>query len=275
MGEELAIETLKRGATDYVLKNRISRLIPSVRRALDEAKERSDRRKAVKELRHSREQLRNLADHLQTVREEERTWIAREIHDELGQVLTAFKMDLAMMKKKLTFNQDIETVRELVNTDLGLVDTTIQTVKRLCSQLRPPLLDHLGLGAALEWQAEEFQKRNAIECKVNLLPSDITVDEKYSTSLFRIFQESLTNVLRHARATKVTATLSEEVDSIILEITDNGVGITKNNLSKTNSFGLLGMRERVQISNGEVRITGSQSAGTTITVKIPKHKDIS
>ena len=180
-----------------------------------------------------------------------------------------------MMKKKLTFNQDIETVRELVNTDLGLVDTTIQTVKRLCSQLRPPLLDHLGLGAALEWQAEEFQKRNAIECKVNLLPSDITVDEKYSTSLFRIFQESLTNVLRHARATKVTATLSEEVDSIILEITDNGVGITKNNLSKTNSFGLLGMRERVQISNGEVRITGSQSAGTTITVKIPKHKDIS
>ncbi|MGO9379178.1 MAG: ATP-binding protein [Dissulfurispiraceae bacterium] len=273
MGEELAIETLKSGATDYVLKSRISRLIPSVRRALDEAKERSDRRKAVKELRHSREQLRNLAEHLQTVREEERTWIAREIHDELGQALTAFKMDLSMMEKKIASNQDIGTLRELVKTDIGLVDTTIQTVKRLCSQLRPALLDHLGLGAALEWQAEEFQKRNAIECKVDLVPSDITVDEKYSTSLFRIFQESLTNVLRHAEATKVTATLSDEGDSIILEIADNGVGITKENLSKNNSFGLLGMRERVQICNGEVRITGSQGVGTTITVIIPKDKD--
>jgi len=199
MGEELAIETLKSGATDYVLKNRLSRLIPSVHRALNEAEERSERRKAVKELTKSHEQLRNLAEHLQTVREEERTWIAREIHDELGQALTAFKMDLSEMEEMLTANQSIETLRELVRTDLALVHETIQTVKRLCTQLRPAMLDHLGLGAALEWQAEEFQRRNAIECVVNLVPDDITVDEKFVTSLFRIFQESLTNVLRHAK----------------------------------------------------------------------------
>ena len=226
--------------------------------------------KAVKELRKSHEQLRNLAAHLQTVREEERTWIAREIHDELGQALTALKMDLSVMGKKLKPIRVLKHFRILVKTDLDLVDATIQTVKRLCTQLRPPLLDHLGLGAALEWQAEDFQKRNAIECVVNLVPADITVDEKYSTSLFRIFQESLTNVLRHAKATKVTATLSDKGDSIILEIVDNGVGITTENLSKANSFGLLGMRERVQICNGEVRIIGIQNAGTTITVIIPK-----
>jgi DNA-binding NtrC family response regulator len=121
MGEELAIETLKSGATDYVLKNRLSRLIPSVHRALNEAEERSERRKAVKELTKSHEQLRNLAEHLQTVREEERTWIAREIHDELGQALTAFKMDLSEMEEMLRANKSIETLRLLVRTDLALV----------------------------------------------------------------------------------------------------------------------------------------------------------
>jgi signal transduction histidine kinase len=155
-------------------------------------------------------------------------------------------MDLSVMGKRLTTRQGIETLPELVNADLALVGATIETVKRLCTQLRPPLLDHLGLGAALEWQAEDFQKRNAIECVVNLVPADMTVDEKYSTSLFRIFQESLTNVLRHAKATKVTATLSDKGGSIILVIADNGVGITTENLAKANSFGLLGMRDRLQ-----------------------------
>ena len=271
MGEELAIETLKNGATDYVLKDRMSRLIPSVRRALTEAAEKAERRQAVKELGKSHEQLRNLAAHLQTVREEERIWIAREIHDELGQALTAFKMDLSVMEENLSSNQDIETLQALVRTDLELVSATIQTMKKLCSQLRPPLLDHLGIAAALEWHAEEFQKRHAIECKVNLVPDDIIVDEKYSTSLFRIFQESLTNVLRHAKATKVKATLIEQDGNIVFKIVDNGVGITEEQLSKANSFGLLSMRERVQFCNGEVRVSDSQN-GTTITVVIPQNQ---
>jgi signal transduction histidine kinase len=270
MGEELAIETLKRGATDYVLKDRISRLAHSVRRALEEATEKLERRKAVKELERSHVQLRNLAAHLQSAREEERTWIAREMHDELGQTLTVLKMDLSVMEKKVVTNQGIETLAELIKADLKLVNETIKTVKRLCTELRPSVLDHLGLGAAIEWQAQEYQKRSGIECEVNLVPDDISVDGKHSIALFRIFQESLTNVHRHAKATKVTATLSDQGGSGMLEIVDNGVGIKDEQMSKTASFGLLGMRERVQICNGEMRIACSQNGGTTITAIIPK-----
>jgi len=179
-------------------------------------------------------------------------------------------MDLSVIEKKLATNQGIETLPELVKADLQLVNSTINTVKRLCTELRPAILDHLGLGAAIEWQAREFQKRSGIECEVNIVPDDITVDGKHSIALFRIFQESLSNVLRHAKATKVKATLNDRGDSILFEIADNGVGITKEQMSKADSFGLLGMRERVQICNGEMRIAGSQNSGTTITVTIPK-----
>ena len=196
--------------------------------------------------------------------------VAREMHDELGHALTALKMDLFAMKKKLATNQGIETLPELVEADLKLVNTTLKTVKRLCTELRPSILDHLGLGAAIEWQAQEFQKRSGIGCEVNLVPSDTTFDGDFSSALFRIFQESLTNVLRHAKATKVMTTLSDQGGSIILEIADNGIGITNEHLSKPNSFGLMGMRERVQSCNGEIRIAGSQNAGTTITVIVPK-----
>ncbi|HXW68891.1 MAG TPA: response regulator [Dissulfurispiraceae bacterium] len=271
MGEELAIETLKRGATDYVLKDRITRLAPSVRRALEEAKAKLDHMKAVKELKKSHKQLRNLAAHLQSAREEERSNIAREIHDELGQTLTALKMDLSVMDKKLETNQGIETLSELVKADLQLVNATINTVKKLCTELRPSILDHLGLGAAIEWQAQEFQKRCGIECELNMVPEDITVGGKHSIALFRIFQESLTNALRHAKATKVKVTLNDLGDSIMLEIADNGVGIREEHMSKANSFGLLGMRERVQICNGEMRVVGGKNGGTTITVIIPKY----
>ncbi len=273
MGEELAIETLKRGATDYVLKDRIARLAPSVRRALEEATEKLERRKAVKELERSHEQLRNLAAHLQSTREEERKWIAREMHDELGQTLTALKMDLSVIKEKLASNQGIEIIGDMVKTDLELVNATIKTVKRLCTELRPSILDHLGLGAAIEWQAQEYTKRSGIECEFNMVPRDIIVDGKHSIALFRIFQESLTNVLRHARATRVTATLRDQGDNVVLEIADNGVGIKDEQLSKANSFGLLGIRERVQICNGEMLIAGNQNDGTKITVIIPKNSE--
>ena len=232
------------------------------------------RRKSTEmELQISTRQLHQLTAHLQSVREEERTNIARDIHDDLGQAMTALKMDLSEMEEQLLTNRGIEKLAELVKADLEIVKASIQSVQRICTQLRPNLLEHFGLGAALEWQAEEFQKRYGIECKVNLIPADIIVDEEYSTVLFRIFQEALTNVQRHAKATKITTSLSDQGDSTILQIADNGVGIDKENLSKSNSFGLMGMRERVQILNGELRITGSQKTGTTITVIIPKNKE--
>ena len=257
MGEELAIETLKSGATDYVLKDRISRLGPSVRRALKEATERVAREKAVEELRMSHEQLRHLAAHLQSVREEERAGVAREIHDELGQALTALKMDLSWVAENV---RDEAVVMQLKD-DIAIVDITVQTVKRLCTELRPALLDHLGLGAAIEWQAQEFQKRSGIVSKVSITPDEIAVDISLAAALFRIFQEALTNILRHAD------------DHLMLIIADNGVGITREQMSKANSFGLLGMRERVYGWQGEVHIEGSHKKGTVITVTIPKVRE--
>ncbi len=271
MGEELAIETLKSGATDYVLKDRISRLVPSVRRALREESEKLERRKAVEELRRSHQQLRHLAAHLQSVREEERAGVAREIHDELGQALTALKMDLSMVIERLSDPDAVSQLKE----DMALIDATVQTVKRICTELRPALLDHLGLGAAIEWQAGEFQKRSGIECNVSSVPDDFIVDIDLSTALFRIFQEALTNVLRHSKATRVEALLSENGGGFALVISDNGIGITKEQLSKANSFGLLGMRERVYAWKGDVHIEGSPDKGTTIRVMIPKDEKIS
>jgi signal transduction histidine kinase len=269
MGEELAINTLTSGATDYVMKNRLSRLIPSVRRALQEATERAERREAVADLKKSHEQLRRLAAHLQSVREDERTNIAREIHDELGQSLTALKMDLSRITSKLSNIPGNESTAIQLNAAVGLVSSTIGTVKQICTNLRPPLLDHLGIGAAIEWQAEEFQKRSGVECEVAVASAVFTVDMDVATALFRIFQEALTNVLKHSQATKVEASLKEEEGKIVLEIHDNGVGIAEDQMSKRQSFGLLGMSERLYPLGGTISINGKKQGGTTLTVIIP------
>jgi signal transduction histidine kinase len=203
------------------------------------------------------------------VREEERTCIARNIHDDIGQSLTALKMDLSSMAKRPP-DSSLNEIAEQLKADVDLINTTLQTVRRICAELRPALLDHLGIGAAIKWQAEGFQKRSKIECEVTLDPDDISVDQKLATTLFRTFQESLANVLLHSEATKVKATLTERHDSIVLDISDNGIGITEEQLSKANAFGLLAMRELVHIWKGEVRITGSHSKGTTVTVIIPR-----
>jgi CheY-like chemotaxis protein len=170
MGEEVAIETLKSGATDYVLKHRLARLVPSVHRALREATERDERRRAQEQLRESHEQLRALSVYLQHVREEERTRIAREVHDELGQALTSCKLDLSLLANKLPGN--LAPLKERAKALSAHIDATIHTVRRIATELRPGILDHLGLIAALEWQANEFQTRTGIKCDVrtDLLP---------------------------------------------------------------------------------------------------------
>jgi len=267
MGEELAIETIKNGATDYVLKTNIARLATSVQRAVREAKERMQRMKALEELRKSHEQLRNLAAHLESVREEERINIARDIHDEIGQIMAKIKMDVVWMKEKYA---DHKGIAEKALSMLDIINSSIKSVKRICTELRPSMLDHLGLEAAIEWQAEEFQKRSGIECEVKLNQDDIKLDRDQSTALFRIFQEALTNIHRHSKAKQVRVKLSEQENSIRLEIADNGIGITEEQFAKANSFGLLGMRERMHILNGEIKIKCGQNGGTTITVLMPR-----
>jgi PAS domain S-box-containing protein len=221
----------------------------------------------TRELADSQEQLRNLYSHLQSLREEERTNIAREIHDDLGQALTALKMDLSWIAGKL--RGDNKGLKEKLHADVDQVDKTIQAVKRVCTELRPGILDHLGIVAAIEWQAEEFQKRTGIKCEVVFDPEDAEVDVDLRTPLFRIFQEALTNVLKHAKATRVKASFKRTRSSIILEITDNGVGIADDDLSKPNSFGLMGMRERVYPWGGKVTVSGVENEGTTVEVIIP------
>ena len=239
---------------------------PSVGRIMLNCRDITERKRAEEQLRSSREQLRNLSAYLQSMREEERTNIAREIHDELGQVLTALKMDASWLGTKYReFGPIVEKTKSMAD----LIDSTIRTVKRICTELRPGVLDDLGLVAAIEWQAEEFQKRTGIDCNVSFYPNDIILDGERSTTIFRILQETLTNVIRHAEATKVRVLLERGDGRLLLRVEDNGKGITKSQISAHSSFGLIGIRERARFLGGEVRIEGSEGKGTTVTVSLP------
>lgn len=268
MGEEVAIETLKSGATDYVLKTRLARLLPAVTRALREAQDRIAHRRAEEQLRESHEQLRALSVYLQSVREEERTRIAREVHDELGQALTGCKLDIAWITNKLP--RDQRALADKARALTAHIDSTIQMVRRIATELRPGVLDHLGLGAALEWQANEFQNRTGIKCDVHANLGDIALPPDINTTLFRIFQETLTNVIRHAGATRVSVYLKQEGRDIILEVRDNGRGISRGEMQNSRSLGLLGMRERAALLGGGFKIGRTAGGkGTLVNVTIP------
>jgi signal transduction histidine kinase len=268
MGEEVAIETLKSGATDYVLKTRLSRLMPAVVRALRETEERAQHRRAEEQLRESHEQLRALSVYLQSVREEERTRIAREVHDELGQALTSCKLDLSWIASKLP--QDLKLLLEKTRALTAHIDSTIQTVRRISSELRPGVLDHLGLVAAIEWQANEFQNRTGIKCDLRARVREPLPDQNLTTTFFRIFQETLTNVIRHAGATHVAVDLKEAGGRITLEVRDNGRGIAREDIFNSKSMGLLGMRERTALLGGVFKIGSLPGGkGTRVRVSIP------
>ena len=268
LGEEVAIETLKKGATDYVLKHRLSRLVPSMHRALREARERDDRKRTQKQLRESYEQLRSLSVHLQSVREEERTRIAREVHDELGQALTGLKLQLTWLAGRLP--KGAKLLRAKAKSLSSNIDGTIQQMRRIATALRPGILDTAGLLAALEWQAQEFQTQTGIKCTLQTSLQDTAWNQDLNTAFFRIFQETLTNVIRHAKATAVNVRFFEERSDLILEIHDNGVGIAEKDIQNTTSIGLLGMRERAGLLGGEVHWRGEPGQGTTVTVRIPR-----
>lgn len=227
---------------------------------------------AEESLRNTSEQLRNLAVHLQKAREEERTKIAREIHDELGQYLTGLKMDMSFLgdvveekisaPEKDLLNKRIRSASELLNT-------TVSSVRRISSELRPAVLDSLGLLAAIEWMTEDFKNRMDIDCESFIAVDKINLSQEDASAVFRILQESLTNVKKHSSATKVTVSFTRENQNYILEIMDNGGGILENDFKKENSFGLLGMKERANLFGGTVDIKGISGKGTTVTVTIP------
>jgi PAS domain S-box-containing protein len=227
----------------------------------------TQRRNFEIELKTYQEQLQELNIHTEQVREGERTRIARELHDELGQLLTVLKMDLAYVERNLPHKSGnlIPKISDMHDR----VDSTLETLKRIMTDLRPSLLDNLGLVAAIEWQSEDFQKHTGIKCNVSVQPDDLYVDPGTATTVFRIFQETLTNVARHAHASKVTVTLEKKEGELRLVVKDNGRGVAPDKIFDSKSYGLMGIRERVKHRGGEVKITSTLRKGTTVSVTIP------
>lgn len=232
----------------------------------------TERKAAEDALSRSEERLRGLATRLQQAREEEAMRISRELHDQLGRCLTAIKMDIHGIEHELPgsfperrFSALVEKVKRMNQT----IDETVQTVRRISAELRPGVLDDLGLAAAIEWQATDFEARSGVRCAVRLPAKDVGVSRDQATALFRVFQESLTNVARHAQATKLWVNLTDEEDAVVLEVEDNGVGISPSRLAERQSLGLLGMRERVAVFGGEIEFAGVPGQGTTVVVRMP------
>ncbi|PKL18594.1 MAG: hypothetical protein CVV49_05230 [Spirochaetae bacterium HGW-Spirochaetae-5] len=217
------------------------------------------------ELIRSRQELRNLTSHTESLREKERTDIAREIHDVLGQSLTALKIDLSWMRKRIN-PEEIDLIEKTSVMD-GLINDVIVTVRRLCANLRPGILDDLGLAAAIEWQSDEFRKRTGFKCSVDCeeIPN---LSEEKAVALFRIFQESLTNIIKHSNADSVEISLCRKSDNVELIIKDNGRGFSSENLINRGSYGIIGMRERVKSFNGILNISGGED-GVSVHVQIP------
>lgn len=227
----------------------------------------TDRKRAMAELSRLNEQQRALSVRLLHAREEERTRIAREIHDELGQSLTGLKMDLSWSYGRIPRQE--EPLLNKTKSMIGIVDDTIRTVRRIATEMRPGILDDLGLVAALEWQAQEFQERSGVQCAVTATIGELAIDEGPTTALFRIFQESLTNVVRHAQAARVDVSLTREGRCVRLDIIDDGIGIREEEQQSGQSLGILGMRERTMACGGAFSIKGARGRGTTVSVRIP------
>ncbi len=230
----------------------------------------TERKRAENQLQRSFEHLRTLSQRLDVVREEERTRIARELHDELGVRMTCMKLDLArllaMMRESLFPREKMEEKIRSMNTE---ADATIAEVQRLAAELRPGVLDDLGLVAAIEWQCQDFERRSGIRCLCEASFDQIKISPSRATAAFRICQEALTNVARHAKATFVRVLVKESGDDVLIEIQDNGQGIPAEKLNDAGSLGLLGMKERSMAIGGCLEIAGWPGKGTTVTLRLP------
>ncbi len=218
-------------------------------------------------LKRSRDQLRKLGNQVQDIREEEKSRIAREVHDQLGQALTALKIDSIQIGKKLP--DGCSELKTQTTAMTGVIDETIKSVQRIATELRPPILDAFGLCEAIAWQAKEYEDRYNLKFNVNCLKDTIEIDKKLQVSLFRIFQEAVSNVVRHAHASNVKVGIRVIENRLIFTIEDDGIGIEKKDIENFESIGLIGIQERVLPFNGEAEFLGKPGKGTTVVVRIP------
>ena len=238
----------------------------------EELEEHRNRLEAVvssrtQDLVQAKEQYRNLSNQIQQVREEEKSRIAREVHDQLGQELTALKIDAIQLGKKLAAGQT--DLKSKIESMTQTIDETIKSVQHIATELRPPILDAFGICEAISWQANEFQKRHGLRFDLKLSQSQVEIDKSLQTSLFRVFQEAVINILRHANASQVKVNMSYEKRNLIFIIEDNGIGIKKRDLESPESLGLIGIKERVYPWDGQVNFEGPPGKGTIVTVTIP------
>ncbi len=236
----------------------------------------AERKNTEVKLEAAYEQLRALTARIVSVREDERTSLSREIHDELGSSLTGLKMVLILIRRNIRENPDPQTIayiQENITSMSALIDSMIVTIRKIVTELRPEILDELGLIEAIRWYAGEFQKRTEILVQVTIFPKHFAIGKVQTTELFRIFQEVLTNISRHSRADMVMVFLKREKQQCTLRIKDNGIGIKTEDIGRKNAFGLMGLRERTSLMNGKLKIVGKAGEGTTITIEIPVYEN--
>jgi PAS domain S-box-containing protein len=257
------------GHYHYMLAHGVPRFSPSGRFLgyIGSCTDISERKKVEEALRHSRQMLRHLVSYQERVREDERKRIAREIHDDLGQNLLALRIDVSMLHART--GKSHPKLNERVSIALNHIDATMKAVRAAINNLRPTVLD-LGLNAAIEWQVADFQRRSGIFCEL-VMEEDVTLDDDRATALFRILQESLNNVIRHAQATRVRVDVFADKDRIVMTIADNGIGLYPECRRKANSFGLVGIQERINALGGELEIDTDRQKGTMLIVSLPLH----
>ncbi len=273
--ENTAIAALREGAQDYLIKGTcnagdMQRVIRfATERQLNVAKLNSANDANIKadvKILQMHEQLRNLSSYLQNIRENERTTIAREIHDELGQQLTGLKIDISWLKKR--FLNDLPA-SEKVKDILSLIDGTIKSVRRISTELRPEILDDKGLIAAIDWQNVEFGKRVGINCRFENRVEELPFHKNIATGIFRIFQETLTNIARHAEANEIVTTFYRENQNLVLTVNDDGKGFDEFEVSEKKTLGLIGMKERAFMMGGKLYINSVKDKGTTSILVVP------
>jgi signal transduction histidine kinase len=231
----------------------------------------TDRKVSAEALRNSQEELKKFAAHLQNVREEERNLLAREIHDDLGQILIAMKIDMGMLKNsvfKIAENEKSDLRTKFDNLQI-MIDNTLKSARRIMTDLRPEVLDMLGFTDTLKQHLENFQQRYNINCKFKNSTLNLQLNSQQSVALFRIVQEALNNVVKHSSATKVEVTLNIKENKLTLEVIDNGIGFDKNNKKNNDSYGLMGMKERIYLLEGELIIDSKKDSGTAVKVIMP------
>jgi PAS domain S-box-containing protein len=268
MGHSRVVLGLRRGGAEFPIEASISQVNQHGHRFYTVIlRDVTERVAADEALRRSREEVRELARAASTAREQEKSRIARELHDELGQALTALKIDVGYLRGELGGAPD--AVQRKLGAMHDLLDDTVAAARRISSELRPLMLDDLGLTAAAEWLAQNFTRRTGIACELVIGEGDLDLPDPYATAVFRVLQESLTNVAKHAEATQVEATLTRDAAGVVLTVGDNGRGFGEDDAKRPGSYGLIGLKERALLLDGTVAVESLPGKGTRIELRIP------